>query len=242
MKLRIGTSGWAYPHWRGVFYPSGLAQAEWFGFYARHFETVELNTTFYRLPSEAMVGRWRRTAPSGFCFAVKGSRSITHLKKLKQPWEPLERFVDRVRRLGDKLGPVLWQLPPRWRANSGRLEEFARRLPTDLTHVFEFRDADWFQPAIRRVLEDRRLTFCVYDMVDHPCPLWVTGDTVYLRFHGSAVAFAGPYGRQRLAVWAERIREWLRQGRTVFAYFNNDLGGHAAADAHRLRDLLKDAN
>ena len=117
---------------------------------------------------------------------------------------------------------------------------FARWLPDDLIHVFEFRDADWFQPSIRAVLERHRLNFCIYDMVGQPCPDWVTGPVVYLRFHGSAVAYAGPYGRRRLEPWADRIRDWLGEGRGVWAYFNNDLGGHAVADARVLQDLLAD--
>jgi uncharacterized protein YecE (DUF72 family) len=136
----IGTSGWVYPHWRGVFYPPDLPQSRWFDYYSQHFATVEINSSFYRLPAETTFDRWQAQAPPGFIYAVKANRFLTHLKRLKDVAEPLERFLSRARRLGDTLGPILWQLPPHWHADPVRLESFATLLPTDVTNVFEFRD------------------------------------------------------------------------------------------------------
>ena len=238
MRLRIGTSGWVYPHWRGIFYPPDLPQSRWYTHYAKEFDTVEINYSFYRLPSEAAFDRWREQAPEGFLYAVKANRYLTHIKRLKDAAEPLERFLSRARRLGDKLGPILWQLPPRWRANPERLETFAALLPPDLTHAFEFRDPRWFVEPVRRILEQHGLAFCIFDMPGLPCPAWVTSDVVYLRFHGSGVVYGGRYGREGLQPWATRIREWLCEGQRVYAYFNNDAFGFAVEDARELRDLL----
>ena len=237
-RCRIGTSGWVYAHWRDVFCPPDLPQSRWYGHYVRHFGTVEINYSFYRLPSEEAFDRWREQAPEGFAYAVKANRHLTHVKRLKEAAESLERFLSRARRLGDKLGPILWQLPPRWRANPARLETLAALLPADLTHAFEFRDPSWFVQPVREILERLDLTFCIFDMPDLPCPVWVTSQVVYLRFHGSGVVYGGRYGRERLQPWADRIRRWLAEGRTVYAYFNNDAFGHAVEDAQAQRDLL----
>ncbi len=236
-RLRIGTSGWVYPHWRGIFYPPDLPQSRWYTHYAKEFDTVEINYSFYRLPSEAAFDRWREQAPEGFIYAVKANRYITHVKRLKEAAEPLERFLARTRRLGDKLGPILWQLPPRWRANPERLETFAALLPPDLTHAFEFRDPRWFVEPVRRILEQHGLAFCIFDMPGLPCPTWVTSDVVYLRFHGSGVVYGGRYGREELQPWADRILRWLREDRKVYAYFNNDAFGYALEDARELRKI-----
>ncbi len=235
---RIGTSGWVYAHWRGIFYPTSLPQAGWYGHYARHFDTVEINYSFYRLPSETAFDRWREQAPPDFVYAVKANRYLTHIRRLKDVAEPLERFLSRARRLGDRLGPVLWQLPPQWRADLARIEAFAVLLPADLLHVFEFRDPSWFVQPVKDILGRFGLGFCIFDMPGLPCPAWVTGDVVYLRFHGSEVVYGGRYGREALRPWAGRIRDWLAEGRAVYAYFNNDAFGHAVEDARVLRKLL----
>jgi len=235
---RIGTSGWVYPHWQGIFYPSDLPQSRWYDHYARHFDTVEINYSFYRLPSEAAFDRWHEQAPPGFVYAVKANRYLTHIKRLKDVAGPLARFLSRARRLGDSLGPILWQLPPRWKANPARLEAFAGLLPADLIHVFEFRDSRWFVKPVREILERFGLAFCIFDMVGVPCPAWVTSGVVYLRFHGSKIVYGGRYGQEGLRPWARRIQRWLVEGRTVYAYFNNDAFGHAVQDARDLRDLL----
>jgi uncharacterized protein YecE (DUF72 family) len=140
--------------------------------------------------------------------------------------------------LGDKLGPILWQLPPRWRLNLTRLESFAALLPADLVHAFEFRDPRWLVPPVQEILERFGLTFCIFDMPDLACPIWVTNEVVYLRFHGTGVVYEGQYGRDLLRPWAYRIRGWLAEGRSVYAYFNNDAYGYAIMDAQALQDLL----
>lgn len=236
--FRVGTSGWVYPHWRGVFYPLQLPQRRWLGHYARHFDTVEINASFYRLPSEEAFDAWREQAPAGFLYAVKANRYLTHVKRLKEAAEPLGRFLARARRLGPHLGPVLWQLPPRWRPNLERLASFVALLPGDVTHVFEFRDPRWFVEPVRQVLERHRLTFCIFDMPGLECPAWITSQVVYLRFHGSGTLYGGRYGAQGLAPWVERIARWLDQGLTVFAYFNNDAFGNAVEDARTLREMV----
>lgn len=237
-ECRFGTSGWVYPHWRGVFYPASLPQSGWYGHYAQQFDTVEINYSFYRLPSERAFDRWREQAPAGFVYAVKANRYLTHVKRLKDAAESLERFLSRARRLGDRLGPILWQLPPRWRADPERLEAFAALLPAELTHAFEFRDPRWFVPAVREVLKRFGLAFCIFDMPDLQCPSWVTGDVIYLRFHGAEKAYGGRYGREGLQPWANRIRRWVAEGYAVYAYFNNDALGYAVSDAQVLRGLL----
>jgi uncharacterized protein YecE (DUF72 family) len=234
----IGTSGWIYAHWQGIFYPSGLPQSHWYDHYAKHFDTVEINYSFYRLPSERTFDRWQTQAREEFIYALKANRFLTHIKRLKDVAEPLERFLSRAQRLGGKLGPILWQLPPRWRADPMRLETFAALLPADLIHVFEFRDPRWFIQPVREILERFELSFCIFDMPDLPCPSWVTSKVVYLRFHGAGQVYAGRYGQEGLWPWADRIRRWLDEGRSVYAYFNNDAFGHAIEDAQTLQTLL----
>ncbi len=236
--IRVGTSGWVYQHWKGIFYPAGLAQGRWFAHYSQHFDTVEINNTFYRLPAGSAFDAWREQAPPGFLYSVKVNRYITHVKRLKECAEPLDRFLDRVRRLGPFLGPLLYQLPPRWHANLERLAEFAALLPADLTHVFEFRDPTWFVPEVFDLLRARGLAFCVYNFASHQSPIEVTADPAYVRFHGSGAPFGGPYDDGALAEWARRIREWQRAGNGVYVYFNNDGYGAALRNAQTLREMV----
>lgn len=238
-RCHIGTSGWVYPHWRGVLYPPGLPQSRWYARYAEEFDTVEINYSFYRLPSEAAFDHWREQAPQGFLYAVKANRFITHVKRLRDAAEPLTRFLERARRLDESLGPILWQLPPKWNADPERLAAFAELLPADLTHAFEFRDPRWFVEPVRRILESRNLAFCIFDMPGLPCPTWVTGAAVYVRFHGCGAVYGGLYGPDALRPWAANIRRWLSDGRTVYVYFNNDAFGFAVQDAQTLRHLLE---
>lgn len=237
-QIRIGTSGWVYPHWRGIFYPQDLRQPDWYHYYARHFDTVEINYSFYRLPSKETFDKWRKQAPTGFIYAVKANRFLTHLKRLKDVAEPLERFLSHASRLEEKLGPILWQLPPKWRADPARLEAFAELLPMDMIHVFEFRDPRWFIQPVRRILERFGLTCCIFDMPNLRCPEWITSSTIYLRFHGSQLVYGGRYGREGLQPWTERMRRWLADGHFIYVYFNNDAFGYAIEDARSLSDLL----
>jgi uncharacterized protein YecE (DUF72 family) len=239
VQVRIGTSGWIYRHWRGVVYPSRLRTKDWFGHYAALFGTVEINNSFYRLPSEEAFDAWAHQAPLGFLYAVKASRFLTHMKKLKDPEGPLALILGRARRLGAHLGPILYQLPPHWRCDVARLRSFLELLPPELCHVFEFRDPSWYTDAVRDALTEHGACFCIHDLRGADCPEWLTGPAVYLRFHGpTEQAYAGGYPRAHLRRWAERIAGYVQAGRDVFAYFNNDDAGHAVADAQTLRSLV----
>ena len=187
----IGTSGWHYDHWKGPFYPKDLSATGFLEHYAGLFPTAEINNSFYRLPEEKTLAGWRETTPKGFVFSVKASRYLTHMKKLKDPDEPLERLLDRVSALGDKLGSILFQLPPRWKINSERLESFLDVLPENHRYAFEFRDASWFDDEVYGLLTEYGASFCVYDLDGQTSPKEVTADFVYVRLHGPE----GPFTR-----------------------------------------------
>ena len=237
--IRIGTSGWHYQHWRENFYPPGeppnLLR------YAERFDTVEINNSFYRLPSAETFQAWRDKTQPGFLFAVKASRFITHMKKLTDPEGSFEKFFAAVAHLGPKLGPILFQLPPRWRCNAGRLEEFLTVIAhRGLRCAFEFRNETWFGPEIQEILARHNAAFCIYDIAQRRSPLPTTADFVYIRLHGpEAAAYAGSYSDEVLAEWADRIRDWRSQGRDVFCYFDNDQKAYAAGDALRLKAMLQ---
>jgi len=238
-RVRIGTSGWIYPHWRRTFYPPDVPESDWFSFYSRYFDTVEINNTFYRLPAAEVFAAWGRQAPSGFVYAVKASRFLTHLKKLKDPAAPLAKILGRAREMGPRLGPVLYQLPPHWHCDLDRLRQFIALLPRDLQHVFEFRDPSWHNEEVRSLLSETGMGFCIHDLGGCSCPLWITGQHVYLRFHGpTRVAYAGRYDLKQLRGWTGKIRQFRASGRDVYVYFNNDQNAYAVANARELRDLL----
>jgi uncharacterized protein YecE (DUF72 family) len=238
-RIHVGTSGWIYKHWRGVIYPKDLPTRDWYCFYAERFDTVEINNSFYGLPSEAAVREWTDQAPPGFVFAMKASRYLTHLKKLNDPAQPLANVLDRARLFGPHLGPVLYQLPPNWHCNPERLRRFLELLPPDVVHVLELRDPSWYTDAVSELLTEHKVGFCIHDLRGVPTPEWVTAKTVYVRFHGpTARAYAGGYPRERLRSWAEWMAEQRRAGRDVFAYFNNEDAGHAVRDALTLREML----
>lgn len=236
---RVGTSGWVYPHWKGLFYPQGLSQSAWFQYYTRYFDTVEINNTFYRLPGQKTFDVWREQAPPGFLYAVKANRYLTHIRRLQNCTEPLIRFLDRTRRLGEHLGPILYQLPPRWKPNVARLAAFLDLLPPDLVHVFEFRDPRWFTEPVFELLRQHRVGFCLYHMPTQETPHVVTAPVIYIRFHGMGMLYGGSYPDPILAQWATRIHAWTRAGHQVYAYFNNDAHAHAVHNARRLLELLR---
>lgn len=236
MRLHIGTSGWCYPHWRGPFYPADLPESAWLDYYSRRFASVEVNRSFYRLPSRANFQAWHDATPADFVFAVKASRLITHMKKLTDPDRTLPPLLDAVAGLGAKLGPLLFQLPPRWRANPARLEAFLATLPVGIRAAFEFRDPTWHTDPVLALLARHGAAFCVYDLAGFQSPRAVTADFVYLRLHGPDAAYQGRYGTRRLAEWAA----WLRDQSVGAAhvYFDNDQAAHAVADALELRAML----
>jgi uncharacterized protein YecE (DUF72 family) len=240
--IHIGTSGWHYAHWRGVFYPERTAAASMLAFYAGRFDCVELNNSFYRLPSATAFRAWRDTVPEGFQFAVKGSRYITHVRKLREPAEPIARLTGVARELGDKRGPVLFQLPPRWRRNAGRLREFLEVLPRDWQSAWEFRDDSWLCEEIYDVLREYGAALCVSDMRGAVTPAIVTAGHAYVRLHGSSGAYSGRYSDQALGQWARQLVSWAAAGHAVWCFFNNDQHGHAVADAERLRAFVSEAS
>jgi uncharacterized protein YecE (DUF72 family) len=225
-----------YRHWRGLLYPEGLAQRRWLERYVGFFDTVELNATFYRLPSPETVERWRDLAPRGFVFAVKGSRYLTHMKHLLDAGEGLARFYGPVARLGTKLGPVLWQLPPHLEPDHARLDAFLARLPRG-RHAVEFRDPAWYDEETCAVLDRHGAAFCEHDAVKRDPPR-LTGRFRYVRFHGTTGRYSGRYGAAALRPFAERYLDSAARGTDVFVYFNNDLGGHAVRDALDLLALV----
>jgi uncharacterized protein YecE (DUF72 family) len=240
-RIHIGTSGWHYGHWKGHFYPEGLADGLMLQEYARHFRSVEINNSFYRLPDEKTFAEWRETVPEGFVFAVKGSRYITHMKKLKDPEKPVAQLLARTELLGRKLGPILFQLPPRWRLNLDRLRSFLGALPRSHRYAFEFRDESWFAPQVREVLAEAGAAFCIFDLDGRLSPREVTTDFVYIRLHGPDGPYRGSYPDETLAGWAGAISAWSRQGKDVYCYFDNDEAGYAPRDALRLRVMTGSA-
>jgi len=237
-RIRIGCSGWVYKHWRGLLYEEGLPQTRWFERYASEFDTVEINNSFYHLPKPDTFDKWRRQAPPGFCYAVKANRYLTQAKKLKDCAEPLERMMHAVERLGDRLGPMLYQLPPSLRMNLERLEAFLQILPTDVTSVFEFRNKDWYRPETYALLDRYGASFCVHDMPGSSSERICVGPVAYIRFHGGEGKYWGRYSDGALLSWTDWIVELARAGRTVWCYFNNDIHGHAIEDARTLKSMV----
>lgn len=236
-ELRIGTSGWVYDDWRGRFYPEDMPQEKWFDFFSRHFDTVEINNTFYNLPGKKTFRNWEKQASKGFLYAPKANRYITHMKKLNDPEDALKKFIDHVRLLKDNLGPILYQLPPNWHKNTERLKEFIDMLPDDLEHAFEFRDPTWFDDDVLEILDKAGCAFVVHDMSDD-VPRWTSGKFVYIRFHGTSGKYSGGYGKKGLKTWAKWLGEQRDDGKSIYAYFNNDIEGHAIEDATTLKEML----
>jgi uncharacterized protein YecE (DUF72 family) len=237
-RARVGCSGWQYRHWRGDFYPGSLPQSRWFEHYASVFDTVEINNTFYRLPEMATFAAWAERAPADFEFAIKASRFLTHMKKLKDPEEPVERMFSRMRALGSHLGPVLYQLPPGWTVDADRFAHFLDVLPEQVRHAVEFRDSSWYVPAIRALAAAHDVAICLHDMPGSATGRNVEGPFVYVRFHGASTRYGGSYSDDRLRRWAAWLNDRLAEGCDVYAYFNNDVGGHAPRNALTLRRML----
>lgn len=236
--VHVGTSGWHYSHWKGPFYPEKMPARDFLKFYCRKFHTVEINNSFYRLPEASTLRAWKAEVPPDFIFAVKGSRYITHMKKLKDPEQSLARFMERIVELGEKLGPVLFQLPPRWPFHPERLQAFMAALPPGFRYALEFRDPTWINDRTYQALADHGAAFCIYEFSGYLSPRVVTAGFVYLRLHGPKGPYQGCYDRPTLAGWAEAIQGWAAQGKEVFCYFDNDEAGFAALNALELQEML----
>jgi uncharacterized protein YecE (DUF72 family) len=234
----IGCSGYVYKHWRGPFYPTDLPQKQWLAYYAGHFPTVELNNTFYTLPATSTFESWREGAPEGFLYAVKASRFITHMKKLTDPQPHLARLFERANLLGDKLGPILYQLPPRWRFNPERFEAFLQALPAGRQQAVEVRDTSWLNDPFFSLLERFQVGYCIASLPDYDSPILATAPFVYLRFHGSKEMYYYRYTQDELLHWRSIIERFTSEGCTVYAYFNNDPNAWAVQNALELIGML----
>lgn len=241
-RVHVGTSGWHYKQWIGDFYPERFPPAKMLAWYAREFHTVEINNSFYRLPEAKAFEAWKKTVPAGFLFAVKASRFLTHIKRLRDPEDPIKLFFSRAQHLGSHLGPILFQLPPKWHADIDRLRIFLALLPARHKYVLEFRDESWYTQEVLELLRQYNVALCLHDWRSSPWSRELTADFTYIRFHGANGKYAGNYPDRQLREWAARIQSWTPQLSEVFAYFNNDVGGHAVRNARTLRAMLEDSS
>ncbi len=236
--IRIGTSGWHYKHWLGKFYPTGTPASGMLDFYARHFDTVELNNSFYHLPKQAALDRWRESTSPGFCFSVKASRFLTHMKKLKDVEAGLAKFLEAAEILDQKLGPILFQLPPGWEVDVDRLRSFLTLLPHRHRYAFEFRNVSWETAQVYDLLSQFGIGYCAFDLAGYQSPVQITADFAYVRLHGPGGKYQGSYGQDALEGWAGRIAAWRRELSAVFVYFDNDDSAYAAENARVLKTLV----
>ncbi|MEP7152664.1 MAG: DUF72 domain-containing protein [Nitrospira sp.] len=236
--VRIGTSGWHYQHWRGPYYPPSVPPRAMLNYYAREFDTVEVNNSFYRLPSTTTFDTWNNSTPAGFCFAVKASRFLTHRKKLLDPGPALERLMEATAGLEAKLGPILFQLPPNWHCNPDRLKDFLRALPTGRRYSIEFRDQSWHTLRVFDLLRKHNVAFCIYELGGVRSVREVTADFVYVRLHGPGSKYQGDYSTKTLKSWAAHIERWIESDRDVYVYFDNDQAGYAVKNAQELKRII----
>ncbi len=234
----VGTSGWNYPHWRSVFYPSDLSSRSWLSFYARSFSAVEVNYSFYHLPKVETYRKWFEQTPEEFLFALKASRFLTHVKRLKEARTPLENFLENSAALGDKRGPIFFQLPPSFKVDLVRLEEFLKILPRGMRFAFEFRHPSWFGEEVYRLLRKYNAALIFADTPRYPYAEVRTADFFYLRLHGHEALYASSYSDKQLEDYAAKIREWGREGEG-FVFFDNDFSGFAVKNALHLKKLLR---
>jgi len=235
-QIRVGTSGWTYPHWKNVFYPAACKKSRWLEYYTEYFDTVELNATFYRLPKAKTVEGWKRRTPDFFLWAVKANKYITHTKRLREPKEPLERFYSVASVLEEKLGPILFQLPPSLPFDEERFRGFCGCLSGSHRHALEVRHPSWISDRLFAILEEHSIAFCISDTAGrYPFHEAVTADFMYVRLHGSKKLYASDYSEEELQAWAQRIKTW---GKDTYLYFDNDFEGYAVGNAKRLKEIL----
>lgn len=238
--VRIGTSGWHYKHWCGPFYDEKLPGSKMLAEYLKSFDTVEINNSFYRLPTAEAFRCWRDSTPKNFCFAVKGSRFITHMKKLKNPENALENLIPRAEELHEKLGPILFQLPPKWMVNEERLEEFLSALPRRHRYAIEFREHSWHTDRVYDILRRYNTAFCIFELNGRHSPLVVTADWSYVRLHGPGGPYQGSYSTEKLNEWANWIDSQGKRLKAIFVYFDNDQAAYAVHNALELKRLVQE--
>lgn len=239
-NIRIGTSGWHYKHWVGKFYPDKFPASKMFAYYYEKFDTVEINNSFYMLPKIETLSVWRDATPPNFEFAIKASRFLTHNKKLKEPENALNNFLPRAEALAEKLGPILFQLPPKWGINLERLSEFLEALPKYHRYTFEFRELSWLTDSIYELLRKHNAAFCIYELAGFHSPVEITADWAYVRLHGPGGKYQGSYSDNVLQQWAERIAEWSTKLRSIYVYFDNDQAGYAAFNSLTLKKMVRE--
>ncbi|MFP4466892.1 MAG: DUF72 domain-containing protein [Candidatus Goldiibacteriota bacterium] len=234
----IGTSGWHYSHWKGVYYPEKMKTKDYLGHYCRDFDTVELNNSFYRLPEAESFRMWHDTVPGNFRFSVKASRYITHVKKLKDAPKHTDIFLERAKELKRRLGPILFQLPGKFGSNPGRLEKLLKHIKGRCGAVFEFRDESWLNNKVFGLLEKYRAGLCIYDMNGRIPALNTTAGHIYVRLHGPGAAYTDSYSAADIKFWSGKIKKWSSEGKDVYCYFNNDAKGYAVRNAFALKQAL----
>ncbi len=238
-KIYIGTSGWLYRHWIGKFYPEkSNAKRQW-EFYSNHFDTIEINNTFYKLPPPTVFESWYDNSPKKMLFTIKANHFITHARKLTQPEEPITRLFGSIAPLKEKLGPILFQLPPKWKVNVTRFKEFLEALPRGYRYAFEFRNHTWYDEEIYQLLQNHNCAFCIYNLEHHLSPMKVTADFVYLRLHGpTEFKYQGSYSNAALKKWAKQCLTWQKEKKEVYVYFDNDQEAYAAFNALTLKQFI----
>ena len=238
-QIRIGTSGWHYKHWIGRYYPENINPAAMLEYYLRDFDSVELNNTFYHLPKESSLDTWRKAVPANFIFAVKGSRFLTHMIKLKDAERGIGNFMSRAQRLGRRMGPILWQLPPKWNVNAERLEDFLSKLPRGIRYTFELRNPTWMTDRVYEILRKHNAALCIYELAGYQSPIELTARWTYIRLHGpTQFKYQGSYSDTQLERWAERIADWSAKLTAVYVYFDNDDSAYAVNNALTLKRLV----
>lgn len=237
--IHIGTSGWSYEHWKEVFYPRRIRSDERLHFYSQHFNTVEINNTFYHLPTEAVIERWNSAVPNNFLFSIKASQYITHRKRLKDPIESTAKFIERITPLGRKLGPILFQLPPNFKQDISRLENFLSSLDQKLSYTFEFRHPTWFNDEVYELLKKYHVALCITDLGGQLTPMEITAKFTYIRLHGPTNSYSGSYGTKKLHEWKNTIKQFHKNKIKCYCYFDNDEKGYAIKDAIELKSLFQ---
>lgn len=237
-NINIGTSGWVYKHWKNVFYAETISERDYLKFYSKYFSTTEVNNSFYHLLNEKSVKNWINSVPENFIFSIKASRYITHMKKLLEPEKTTLQFFESIKPFQDKIGPILFQLPPKLNFSAERLKTFVKSLPKEYKYTFEFRDSRWFNSETYDILNKHNIALCIYNLGPNQSPKELTADFVYIRLHGNYGLGSGKYSESEIHKIAKDIKEYTRQNKDVYCYFNNDEAGYAIENARLLKQEL----